>query len=114
MLYSTILEPRRKSENTFSQRYEQKNAPDYITQFIMIGGGPRMGTLLEKFARFRFHSLQKRDKGKTETGYDHTITVHNRKIYIEQKSSGHWSENDYKWQHIETKHKWNILLYDSG
>ena len=94
------------------QRYEQHNAPESIKKFIAIGGGPRMGATLEKYARFHFPLLQKRDKGKLETGYDQLILppVNTRKIYVEQKSAGHWGETDYTWQHIEKKHKWDMLL----
>jgi hypothetical protein len=92
------------------QRYEAKGSPEYIKNFIAIGGGPKMGSMLEDFARFRFKALNKREKGKEETGYDQVIKVDEHKIYVEQKSSGHWGEDDYKWQHIEKKHKWNILL----
>lgn len=92
------------------QRYEAKNAPDCIKKFIAIGGGPKMGTTLEQYARFHFKILQKRDKGKEETGYDHIIKVDTKTIRVEQKSSGHWGEDDYKWQHVEEKHKWNMLL----
>ena len=92
------------------QRYEKKNAPDGIKKFIAIGGGPKMGTTLEKYARFRFKNLQKRRKGKGETGYDHLIKLEPKDVLIEQKSSGHWGEDDYKWQHVEYKHKWNMLL----
>jgi hypothetical protein len=90
-------------------RYEKHNAPIGILKFIRIGGGPKMGTTLETYARFEFSCLQKRDKGKN-TGYDHKISLPSREIYVEQKSSGHWGENDYKWQHVEEKHKWHILL----
>ena len=68
-----------------------------------------MGVTLEKFAREEFSSLHKRDAGKN-TGYDHKISLPSKEIYIEQKSSGHWGESDYKWQHVEDKHKWDILL----
>ena len=91
-------------------RYENRNAPEGIKKFIAIGGGPKMGTTLEKFARFRFKSLKKRDKGKDETGYDHSLTTTSKKTFVEQKSSGHWGEDDYKWQHVESKHKWGMLL----
>jgi len=91
------------------ERYEEHNSPEYILRFIRIGGGPRMGTILEQFARYEFSCLQIRDKGKN-TGYDHKITLPSKEIYVEQKSSGHWGENDYKWQHVEEKHKWHILL----
>jgi hypothetical protein len=92
-----------------TERYENHNSPDGILKFIRIGGGPKMGTTLEKYARFEFSCLQKRDKGKN-TGYDHKISLPHKEIYVEQKSSGHWGENDYKWQHVEEKHKWHILL----
>jgi hypothetical protein len=92
-----------------TDRYEQRNSPIWILRFIRIGGGPKMGTTLESYARFEFPCLQKRNKGKN-TGDDHKITLPSKEIYIEQKSSGHWGENDYKWQHVEEKHKWHILL----
>jgi hypothetical protein len=99
-----------KEKMTRLQRYEKKNAPDSIKKFIAIGGGPKMGTTLEKYAQFRFKNLQKRRKGKGETGYDHLIKLESKDVLIEQKSSGHWGEDDYKWQHVEYKHKWNMLL----
>ena len=95
------------------QRYEQKNSPDGIKKFIAIGGGGKMGSTMEQFARFRFNNLLKRDKGKEETGYDHIIKIEApslKKVLVEQKSSGHWGDDDYKWQHVEDKHKWNMLL----
>jgi len=95
-----------KEKPTQLQRYEKRNSPEGIKRFIAIGGGAKMGTTLEKFARHRFKSLQKRSKGKSETGYDHLI----ENICVEQKSSGHWGEEDYKWQHVEENHKWDVLL----
>jgi hypothetical protein len=102
------------------QRYEAQHSPAYIKKFIEIGGGARMGTVLEQYARFHFSVLQKRGRGKNETGYDHLlkVTVHDAaatptrptNIYVEQKSSGHWTATGYKWQHIEPNHKWNMLL----
>ena len=92
------------------QRYEMKKSPEYIKKFIAIGGGPKMGTTLEQYARFKVKNLQKRNKGKNETGYDHLINIGAQNILIEQKSSGHWGDDDYKWQHVEDKHKWNMLL----
>lgn len=101
-----------KKQLTQLQRYENKNAPDGIKKFIAIGGGPKMGTTLEEYARYRFKScLQKRNKGKCETGYDHLIKLDEKEdVYVEQKSSGHWGEDDYTWQHVEKKHKWDMLL----
>ena len=101
----------KNSDGKLSQieRYEKHNSPIGIQKFIRIGGGPKMGVTLEKFAREEFACLQKRDKGKN-TGYDHKINLETKEIYVEQKSSGHWGEDDYKWQHVEDKHKWHILL----
>ena len=98
-----------KDGKTQLVQYKKKKSPEYILKFIAIGGGSKMGTTLEQFARFRFKNLRKRDKGPDETGYDQILQVGEKKIYIEQKSSGHWGE-DYKWQHVEEKHKWNMLL----
>ena len=92
------------------QRYEKKNSPEGIKKFIAIGGGPKMGTLLEQYARFQFKHLHKRGKGKAETGYDHLVVCNTKNIFVEQKSSGHWGDDDYKWQHVEEKHKWDMLL----
>jgi len=110
--------PQGKQKPTQLQRYVQKKAPEGIQKFIAMGGGPKMGTTLENFARFFFKSLEKRSKGKDQTGYDHKIKVGQNFIFVEQKSSGHWGDDDYKWQHVEPKHKWQILLlcgidYDS-
>ena len=124
-----------KTKPTQIERYESKASPKYIQNFIRIGGGSKMGVTMEEFARFKFPSLNKRSKGPEETGYDHKIIIKTtppditpqdsqlslintdtnennleKIVYVEQKSSGHWGENDYKWQHVEEKHKWNILL----
>ena len=107
--YDCFWETQCDGKPSQTERYKKHNAPPGILKFIQIGGGPKMGTTLENYARFEFSSLQKRDKGKN-TGYDHKITLNTKDIYIEQKSSGHWGESDYKWQHVEEKHKWDILL----
>jgi hypothetical protein len=57
---------------------------------------------MERFARFNFRSLELR----AGTGHDHSYQDYK----IEQKSSGHWGENDFKWQHVEENHDWDILL----
>ena len=100
----------KKMGQTQLQRYQARQSPEYILKFIAIGGGPRMGTTMEAFARFKFKNLQKRSKGADETGYDHILKIGEHTVYIEQKSSGHWSEDDFKWQHVEKDHKWNMLL----
>ena len=99
-----------KDKPTQLQRYEKKNAPECIHRFIAIGGGSKMGITLEKYARFKFKNLHKRGMGNDKTGYDHIIKLHTKDILVEQKSSGHWGEDDYKWQHIEINHKWTMLL----
>jgi len=99
-----------KDKPTQLQRYEKKNSPEGIQRFIAIGGGPKMGTTLEQYARFKFKNLHKRGKGKEETGYDHMIKMEGKNVLVEQKSSGHWGEDDYKWQHVEDKHKWDMLI----
>lgn len=104
----TLRESKKKTL-TQLERYLAHDAPPKITKFIAIGGGPKMGIIMEEFARHRFKSLRKRKAGKDETGYDHTIADYPN-IYVEQKSSGHWGEDDFKWQHVEPKHKWTVLL----
>jgi len=101
---------KKKITQTQLQRYQAKGSPEYILRFISIGGGPGMGTTMESFARFKFKNLAKRSKGSSETGYDHILKIEDKVVYVEQKSSGHWGENDFKWQHVEKDHKWNILL----
>jgi hypothetical protein len=90
-------------------RYEKKKSPQCIKKFIQIGGGPKMGSTLEKYAKYKFNELKKKE-GKNQTGYDHIIKTNNKTIRVEQKSSGHWGDDDYKWQHIEEKHNWDILI----
>ena len=92
------------------QRYEKKGSPDGIKKFIMLGGGPKMGATCENYARYRFSCLSKRKKGRFETGYDHIIATKDKSVYLEQKSCGHWGERDFRWQHIERRHKWEVLL----
>ena len=108
-IYEDFWENREDKNPSQIERYKKHNSPIGILNFINIGGGSKMGTTLEKFAKHVFSSLEKRDKGKN-TGYDHKIIIETKEIYVEQKSSGHWGENDYKWQHVEEKHKWHILL----
>lgn len=94
------------------QRYIEQGSPDCIKKFIELGGGPKLGTTLEKFARYKFTLLKTRGGGKN-TGIDHMFTVGDKTVYVEQKSSGYWRSNkqdDFKWQHVEPKHKWTMLL----
>jgi hypothetical protein len=94
------------------ERYVAAGAPDYIQKFIAMGGGQKMGTTCEKFARHRFSTaLKPRAAGAGQTGYDHRLILPGgRQVLVEQKSSGHWGESDYKWQHVEPDHKWQLLL----
>jgi hypothetical protein len=108
-LYQEFWKVVKKGGKTQLERYIERESPEYILKFISMGGGPRMGTTMESFARFKFKNLQKRSKGADQTGYDHIINIGEKNIYIEQKSSGHWGD-DFKWQHVEKDHKWNMLL----
>ena len=101
---------KQKQKLTQLQKYELNNSPEYIKEFIKLGGGPKMGSICEQFAKHKFSCLKKRDNSEGKTGYDHLVEKNKKKLYIEQKSSGHWSTDDYKWQHIEPDHKWDILL----
>jgi hypothetical protein len=95
------------------ERYIAAGAPDYIQKFIAMGGGQKMGTTCEKFARFRFPTpLKPRAKGKDQTGYDHRLMLPGREtpILVEQKSSGFWGDSEFLWQHVEPDHKWQMLL----
>jgi hypothetical protein len=76
----------------------------------MLGGGPKLGVATEAFARYRFPCLNGRFRGKAETGYDHILRVNKTTLFVEQKSSTHWRDNNFRWQHIEPLHKWDILL----
>jgi hypothetical protein len=98
-----------KETLTQLQRYEKNGSPEEIKDFIRIGGGSRMGITLEEFGRFQFPSLEKRREGKN-TGHDHVLRIGDTDIFVEQKSSGHWGNDDYKWQHVEINHNWNFLL----
>ena len=104
------IEGTAKKTLTQLERYTAAESPEYIKKFIAIGGGPKMGTTLEKYARFHFKTLAVRSKGKEQTGYDHLITVGEKIVYVEQKSSGYWSGENFKWQHVESGHKWTMLL----
>ncbi len=84
------------------QRYEANQSPEEIVMIISFGGGPKMGSYMENFARFNFPCLGIR----TGSGHDHVFQDYK----IEQKTSGHWGETDYKWQHVEEKHDWDMLL----
>ncbi len=95
-----------KSKPCQIDRYEANKSPDEIKKIISFGGGPKMGSYMEHFARFNFPSLKTREN----TGHDQVLHGNEYKIKVEQKSSGHWGQEDYKWQHIEDKHDWDILL----
>ena len=84
-LYQEFWKVVKKCDKTQLERYIERESPEYILKFISMGGGPRMGTTMENFARFKFKSLQKRSKGADQTGYDHIINIGEKNIYIEQK-----------------------------
>ena len=102
----------KKRKLTTLQTYEKNNAPECIRKFLMLGGGNGLGTALEEFARFKFTSLDKRAKGKGQSGHDHMVKLNKGNILVEHKTSSRcWKNNtDYKWQHVEENHKWDMLL----
>jgi hypothetical protein len=106
----------KKNKISQLQRYENHNSPNYIKKFIELGGGSNMGITLEHFARYSFPSLQKKPNCENNTGYDHIIyknsnfTKEKQEIFVEQKTSGFWKKDDFRWQHIAPNHKWDILL----
>ena len=89
-------------KQTQLQRYQLNQSPDEILNIISFGGGPKMGSYMENFARYNFPSLKLR----SSSGHDHSY----KDYKIEQKSSGHWGEDNFKWQHVEEKHDWDMLL----
>ena len=99
----------KRKKPTALQRYQANNAPACILNFVKMGGGASLGVALEEFARFKFKNLEKRKKGKDQSGHDHLIHTP-AEIRVEQKSSTIWATNDYKFQHVETKHDWQMLL----
>lgn len=100
-----------KTLKTQLERYREKLAPVEIQKFIELGGGQRLGVTCERYARVAFPSLEKRRSGKGQTGYDHLLTIHDMDFHIEQKTSTYWGETeDFKWQHIETDHMWDVVL----
>lgn len=105
------LLPKKKKSHTQEERYT--DSPEYIKKFIRLGGGSKMGTTLEHFAKHRFKNLKKRNNEVFQSGYDHIIKFKNKEFRVEQKSSGYWDhhkKNDFKWQHIEENHNWDLLL----
>ena len=82
--------------------YRSKGAPEEILKYVRLTG-KRFGEKdMESIAR-EFFNLEKR----VESGHDHT--KNGKKI--EQKSSRYGANGaSFKWQHIEMKHQWDILL----
>jgi hypothetical protein len=111
-----VLEDSKRKTPTTKQRYINNGSPASITRLLELGGGQSLGTTLERFARYKFSSLQprkKREDGKADTGHDHIIKLNDTDILVEQKSSSLcWGSNgeDLKFQHVEINHKWDVLL----
>lgn len=108
--YEVFWANTKKCKMSQLDRYKLKDAPAYICKFIELGGGTKMGTTCEEFARFKFPVLQKRKSGAHQSGYDHLLKKDDVDLFVEQKSAGRWENGDYKWQHIEPNHKWSFLL----
>ena len=103
------IQENQKHKKTQLERYIEHNAPPNILKFIGLGGGQRLGALGEKYSEYKFSILQARDKGKN-TWYDHKIVLDNCVVYVEQKTSGHWNDHEYVFQHVEKNNKWDVLL----
>jgi len=82
------------------ERYKEHGASPVILTFIGMESRS-FGTFMERVAREIF-CLQ---KGKLSS-YDHQ----RHGFRIEQKSSRYWTDNKWKFQHIEIKHEWDCLL----
>lgn len=102
-----IIEREQKNE-TRLEKYIRNGANENILKFVRLNGGPSLGSVAEKYVRFKFHDLKKRLKG--ENGHDHIFINDKQIIKIEQKTSTLYDNNDFMWQHIAEKHEWNILL----
>lgn len=110
-----------KKKETQLERYIRNNASESILRFVKLGGGPALGSAAEKYARYIFTELSERE----DSGHDHIIKKKNtdsvanittsdsdlsHTLKIEQKTSTLDKHNNYMWQHIASKHNWNILL----
>jgi hypothetical protein len=85
-------------------KYQSRHSSAFITNFLV--GGSAQGARGEAYARSVFPMLGPRQK----TDHDHTLMVNNKTFFIEQKTSGIWEEDNFKWQHIEPNHPWDLLL----
>jgi hypothetical protein len=103
-----LIDTTNKKKDTQLETYIKNGSNEYILRFIKLGGGPSLGSISEKFSKFKFNILQDRLKG--DTTHDHVIFIDNKSIKIEQKTSTLNKVNDFMWQHIAEKHSWDILL----
>lgn len=91
--------------------YKENGASPEILQYVSLNGKTFGEKFMEQLAR-EFLKIKPKKSGST---YDHAIVIKvgDRviEIHIEQKSARYHSNgDDWKWQHIEMKHKWDYLL----
>ena len=103
-----IIDETKKKKETQLEMYIRHGAGEHILRFIKLGGGQSLGSISEQFSRYKFNKLKDRMKG--DTNYDHTFSIKNNVIKIEQKTSTLNKSGDFMWQHIATKHPWDFLL----
>lgn len=90
------------SPNTQLDYYIKNNAPPDILKYVDLQGKTFGEKYMEQIA-YEWFNLEKR----TSSAHDHSK---NGKT-IEQKSARyHANGDDWKWQHIEMKHDWDILM----
>jgi hypothetical protein len=103
-----FIDKKSKAKDTQLETYKKNNANQHILRFIKLGGGSSLGSMAEQFSKLKFNILKDRLKG--DTSHDHTININNIIIKVEQKTSTLSKTDDFMWQHIAVKHKWDILL----
>ena len=88
------------------KQYYQENRADPLLVNIAGMNGKSYGALMEKICREKFNL-----KKSKVSDYDHVFKFMNKNLKIEQKSA-RYSVNklNWRWQHIEMKHHWDILL----
>ena len=87
--------------------YRSHNASENVMTLVRLKSRS-FGAKIEKIVREIFGFSKCRT-----THYDHVYPLTTTNVRIEQKSSRYWMNNnklDFKWQHIEPKHEFDILL----
>lgn len=94
--------------DSVAKRYAKKKANKDILKLVSDYRGATFGSVMETHAKLKFSILKTRTFG--DTDHDHTIKHNNKIIKVEQKASTLDKYDNLRWQHIEQKHNWDILL----